>query len=311
MERKTEDQIRHTCRIKYFPSKREVSSVEIMAASRPFFRESGWEVSNKWDSSQKLEALSTSRKAVGAAQDSTAESPAAYAGEETNLERSARRARSKLRDLALANLECWNCFVTLTLDREKVDRYDMQAITRKLNNWLSNEVARRGLIYALVPERHKDGAIHFHGFFGGLQAGDMVPSGTWTRDGWGKPRRPRTAQERREWQEHPETYHEVFNLPRWPLGFTTAIKLYGSRMAAVAYVLKYVGKQQQGQEPEKIGGRWYYSGGALRRPEVEYLDLDFREVEALPGAFSWAVEEAGAAFAVVRKSVDNVENSGA
>lgn len=31
-------------------------------------------------------------------------------------------------------------FVTLTLDASRVDRYDMAAITRKLNAWLSNQV---------------------------------------------------------------------------------------------------------------------------------------------------------------------------
>ena len=79
--------------------------------------------------------------------------------------------------------------VTLTLDQTQVDRYDMAAITRKLNAWLSNQVQRRGLIYVLVPERHKDGAIHFHGFFNDVL--DRVDSGTMIPPGGGKPRKPR------------------------------------------------------------------------------------------------------------------------
>ena len=64
--------------------------------------------------------------------------------------------------------------------------------------------------------------------------------------------------------------HIVYNLPGWDFGFTTALELYGDRRAAVGYVVKYITKAER-----KIGGRWYYSGGNLRRPEVRALDLDF------------------------------------
>ena len=33
-----------------------------------------------------------------------------------------------------------------------------------MRNWLSDRVKRKGLKYVLVPEMHKDGAWHFHGF---------------------------------------------------------------------------------------------------------------------------------------------------
>jgi hypothetical protein len=120
-------------------------------------------------------------------------------------------------------------------------------------------VRRHGLRYILVPELHKDGAIHFHGFFaGGI---NVLDSGV-ERDG-----RP------------------VLNLPQWPYGFTTAQRLYGEYSAAVGYCCKYIGKAD-GQRPL---GRWYYSGGALKGPRKEYVDLDFRAVEnavefSIPGA---------------------------
>ena len=74
-----------------------------------------------------------------------------------------RRARGKLRRLALANEFRW--FVTLTIDPQKCDSFDGAAVVKKLNAWCSNMVQRKGLRYILVPERHKDGALHFHGFF--------------------------------------------------------------------------------------------------------------------------------------------------
>lgn len=36
------------------------------------------------------------------------------------------------------------------------------------------------------------------------------------------------------------------------------------------YTCKYISKEQ-----EKIGGRWYYSGGDLRKPDVILADVDY------------------------------------
>lgn len=162
--------------------------------------------------------------------------------------RSMRRARAKLRRLALAN--GFEFFVTLTLDQTEVDRYDAKQIMAKVNRWLDNMVRRHGLRYILVPEQHKDGAWHFHGFF----AGDGL----------------KTVDSGVRWDGR-----EVFNLPQWSYGFTTAQRLYGEYSAAVAYVCKYIGKQG-GQRPM---GRWYYSGGDLKEPRKDYAMMDWRELE--------------------------------
>ncbi len=162
--------------------------------------------------------------------------------------RSMRRARANLRRMALANDFRW--FVTLTLDRQRIDRYDGAEILRHLKDWLGNAVQRQGLKYILVPERHKDGAWHFHGFFNDVL--EAVDSGHTDRCG-----------------------HPVYNLPRWGWGFSTAIELYGDYAGAVAYVCKYIGKQE-GQRPL---GRWYYSGGKLAKPSKTYAALDYRGLQ--------------------------------
>lgn len=200
-----------------------------------------------------------------------------------NLARAKRRAKAAVRDLALSN--DFRFFVTLTLDPGKVDRYNEKEVTRKLNIWLDNAVRRQGLKYVLVAERHKDGAIHFHGFFNDVL--ETVDSGTIIRAEGGKPRKPRGARQRAAWLA--EGGHVVYNLPRWSWGFTTAIELYGQRRAAVGYVCKYIAKEQ-----EKVGGRWYYSGGALRRPEVTFADVDFESFSSLAGAYSFALDALGA-----------------
>lgn len=164
--------------------------------------------------------------------------------EGTDMERSMRRARAKLRRLALAN--DFEYFVTLTLDPAKIDRYDGKAIVKALGRWADNMVRRHGLRYILVPERHKDGAFHFHGFMAGrgLKAED---SGV-------------------RWDGR-----AVFNLTQWTLGYSTAQKLYGDYHAAVGYCCKYIGKE----EDQRPLGRWYFSGGALAEPEKELIEVDY------------------------------------
>ena len=57
------------------------------------------------------------------------------------------------------------------------------------------------------------------------------------------------------------------------------MELYGEYPAAVAYVCKYIGK-----EGEKPAGRWYYSGGELREPEVTFAEISPEELEqSYPG----------------------------
>lgn len=165
--------------------------------------------------------------------------------EGADMERSMRRARAKLRRLAMAN--DFEYFVTLTLDQTRIDRYDPKVITKALNQWTDNMVRRHGLRYVIVPELHKDGAFHFHGFFAGKGL-KVVDSGHVDDCG-----------------------QTVYNLPQWRYGFSTAIRLRGEYAAAVGYVCKYIGKQG-GERPL---GRWYYSGGPLKEPEKEYLEIDY------------------------------------
>lgn len=222
---------------------------DVICSDILLFREPGWEAAEDWG--RLGEAERKPKQAPGPRE-------AGKKSEGADMERSMRRARAKLRRLALANH--FEYFVTLTLAPEKIDRYDPAAVTKALGRWADNMVRRHGLRYILVPERHQDGAFHFHGFMAGhgLKA---VDSGV-------------------EWDGKP-----VYNLPQWTLGFTTAQRLYGDYHAAVGYCCKYIGKQ----EGERALGRWYYSGGALMEPAKVYADLDYRQVDnavefSIPGA---------------------------
>lgn len=220
-------------------------TADLVCCTSPIFREPGWEAA--WG-----EELAAADKPRPTPRECGAKSQGA------DMERSMRRARAKLRRLALAN--GFEYFVTLTLAPDKVDRYDAAAITKLLGRWADNMVRRHGLRYILVPELHQDGALHFHGFMAG-EGLEAVDSGvTWG----GRP---------------------VYNLPQWGYGFTTAQRLYGDYHAAVGYCCKYIGKQAA----QRPCGRWYYSGGALAEPEKVYTDMNYRDVEnsvefSIPGA---------------------------
>ena len=264
MERRLYAEIMHNCQRKIYP---DGTSTVLISDSR-IFREPGWER----DTPEIFSGSDIPKKSDAA----------------ENLERSLRRARACVSDYARANQ--FHYFVTLTLNAEKVDRYDIKASLKPMRVFLDNLVRRHGLKYILVPELHKDGAVHFHGLIN--DAVTLVDSGTVRVMGQKRPRKPRSKKQREMWLAAGGQI--IYNIPGWTLGFSTAIPLYGDYKAAVAYVCKYIGKDtigQKGKPPEKIGGRWYYSGGDLRKPEKEYLDVDWN---CFDGEHSFTIPRLGA-----------------
>lgn len=273
------ESVKHSAKAYIYPC----GVVDILASTSPDFREKGWEASNDWG---KLPVLLSADHEQSECSAEKEEKSAAATIED--MQRSMRRARAKVRRIALAN--DFKYFVTLTLDPEKVDSHDGAAVVKKLNAWCSNAVQRHGLRYILVPERHKKGGIHFHGFFN--DAFDAVDSGT-IRLPWAKrPRKPKSAAERAEWLAAGGQI--VYNLPGWSLGFTTAMELYGNYPAAVAYVCKYIGK-----DGTKPAGRWYYSGGDLKEPEVLFFEVSPAELVAEYGNKAMVIYPPGKQIAIV------------
>lgn len=259
---RSEADISASARVKIYPD----GGVEVMAAERPVFRPvSGWESEEKRDTFN-------------------------AAGTSDDLERSRRRAIARITDYSRCTKFEW--FVTLTLDSTKINRYDYAEVVKKLGVYCSNRVQRQGLRYVLVAEPHKDGALHFHGFFGGLPEREFIPSGTYVGGPIKKkPRRPRSAAELARWVD--AGAHEVYNLVSWKYGFTTAVRLEDDHDAAITYICKYIRKA-----PEKTGGRWYLSGGDLRGPTVQYANYTVTEVSNFPDSYTFSVP--GNTFAIWR-----------
>lgn len=267
-------------------------SKQMILATKSVFRAPGWEEAEldkqNSDGHQILtaeEAELAAEKILEVVEKSVWELEREDERKADNLDRALRRARVKVRDYALCTPMTW--FATLTLDAAKVDRYDVDAMTRRLNIWLNNLVKRKGLAYVMVPELHKDGAIHYHALM--TDSLEYVDSGTVIPPGEDRPRRPRSNTQRMAWLRHGGRI--VYNLPEWPYGYTTALRIEGYYERAVTYVSKYISKGHDLERaPRKVGGRWYYHGGNLGRPEVTYCDADYEAICALAGSAAHRVD---------------------
>ena len=163
---------------------------------------------------------------------------------------SLKRGIDKIYDIAILN--DFDYFITFTLDSSKIDRYDYKEIQKKLKVWLQNAVSRYNAKYLIVPELHKDGAVHFHGLISGDFS--LVFSGKVTSKG-----------------------QPIYNLKNWKYGFTTAIPLDDNKVAIAKYICKYITK-----DTKMILGNLYYSGGGVvREPDKEYSCIPYYQASGV------------------------------
>lgn len=155
---------------------------------------------------------------------------------------SVRRAKGKIFDISLENR--FSHFITWTLDGNKIDRYDSKVVREKLMIFLNNMAKRYDLKYLIIPEYHKDGAIHMHGLISGNMK--YVDSGHETSSG-----------------------RTIYNMPQWKYGWSTAIEIYNQPEAVCKYITKYVTK-----DSSKIFGNFYYAGGRGLVRDVKKVVFD-------------------------------------
>lgn len=78
----------------------------------------------------------------------------------SNSENARFAARNRLIEIIKANTD-FDYFFTGTFNPKKWNRKNFSELKGSFTRWLR----RRGIKYILIPEPHKDGSIHFHGFF--------------------------------------------------------------------------------------------------------------------------------------------------
>ena len=170
-----------------------------------------------------------------------------------DVARASRRARITAFDKILCNPDL-DTFATFTYSPDAVeDKASWDDCYSHLKTWLSNRVSRNGLKYVIVPERHKSGAIHFHGI---LNSSALKLS---------RARSPHTG------RALTHNGNPLYNLDDWRAGFSSAEVIRGGgedRAKVAKYIFKYMGKQSG----QKIGGRYMLSGGDLASPVYLYDD---------------------------------------
>jgi hypothetical protein len=167
------------------------------------------------------------------------------------------RAKRQVIEYAMNNTFNW--FVTITFDKNKIDRYDSVLLEKKVRNWLRNNLRDYGnkSSYLMVPEFHKDKAIHFHLL---MNMENEKLRYLYNHKDWNKP----VYKDR--------LLFNKFGRNQWvPIdSYTEPIGLYLS---------KYISKL-----PDKMNTQYYFASQDLKKSEKIDIDLDLEKLNLTPVA---------------------------
>lgn len=190
------------------------------------------------------------------------------------------RAKNRVFELALCNP--WNIFLTFTLDPKKYNRNDLGKFRKDLSQFVRDYNKKYGLAikYLLIPEEHKKGGWHMHGFLMGLPdehlrlftLSEKLPK--YIRE------KLKNGQAVYEW----EPYRKKF-------GFCD-LEMVKDQFAVSAYVTKYITKDLD-RTVKESGAHLYYCSQGLARSVVVFkgkandglvydYESDYNSVKWLP-----------------------------
>ena len=222
------DAISHNARIKAYPN----GLLRYTLCSKPVFKDPGYELADNYG-----QPLS----------DNAAPKSSPKNMDNPSRGDSVKRSKEKVFDIAMMN--DFNWFVTWTLSPKKINRYSPDEVSKKVKQFLNDMVKRYDLRYVLIPEHHKDGAIHMHGLMSGNMK--LVDSGKHTLSG-----------------------KTIYNMSQWKYGWSTVIPTYGETDHVARYITKYITK-----DFSKIFGNYYYAGGNITRtPIIHRADIDYADI---------------------------------
>lgn len=179
------------------------------------------------------------------------------------------RAKAMLYEYAVCNP--WSWFLTLTLDKAKFNRYALGLFHKALTQWMRNYSKQHNLKikFLLVPEQHKDGAWHIHGFLFGLPLEHL-------RLFTLQEHLPKYIRKKLKAGESVYTWEPYAN----KFGFCD-IEPIRNEEAARKYVLKYITKDMSRCVSE-INAHMYYCSRGLKCAEElkkgKLIDCDFTDI---------------------------------
>lgn len=166
--------------------------------------------------------------------------------DELPLERSLRRSRANIRDLILCN--DFDYFATFTFDPKKYDRFNYGLLKNVMLRWIRNQYHRSSpnLKFLIVPEYHKNGAIHFHALLKNF-------NGT-----------------KKLYKKKTKGNNKIYNITSFRAGYSTCSPLDDNKEAVAKYVSKYITKDLI----SKYNQQRYFCSKGLIRPK-KYNNIPF------------------------------------
>ena len=192
-------------------------------------------------------------------------------GKAENAEQSAERfaqslSRTRARIFELAACNEFTHFCTFTQDKEKRDRFnlaefreDFAQLVRNLNR---SRAAGDKIKYLLIPEEHKRGGWHMHGFLKGLTPDDLR---LFTLD----EKLPQRL--RKQLKEGVKIYD--WTRYRRSFGYFTCTEIKNGT-AAAKYITKYVTKDVAETARESGAHLFFASQGLKGREKLEWRSFD-------------------------------------
>ena len=148
----------------------------------------------------------------------------------------------------------WDYAITLTLAPDKTkDRYNKEISVKQISKLLNNYKTKYpDFLYMLIPEYHKDGAIHFHGYLKNIPSCDLIKTRKTNKYG-----------------------RYIYNWKHWHnrIGYTrldTMPDNIEERIKMNNYTIKYITLDLMIQSKVYNKKRYYCSKG-LPKPKAKYL----------------------------------------
>lgn len=185
------------------------------------------------------------------------------------------RARTRIFEYSMVNE--FDYFVTLTLNKNKQDRYDLREYIKNLGQFIRDyrKKYKVDIQYLLIPEKHIDGAWHMHGLLKNIEYSHLE---RFTLD-------MDIPDKLKKMIKNGRT---IYNFPLYQnkFGWVTLEKVKNQE-ACSKYMTKYISKSLNSSRgvTEKEQKLYYVSRG-LKLPElVQKGSLNSRQVQTLPWTY--------------------------
>lgn len=188
------------------------------------------------------------------------------AGNDEKLENNLSRTKSRIFELAICNP--WEWFVTLTLDKQKYDRRDLPKFIKDFSQMVRDYRKKTGnaVKYLLIPERHKDGCWHLHGFLLGLPAEALHAFQRSERLPHRILERLKSGVQVYTWQAYAQRF-----------GFSVFEEIQNNE-AVSKYITKYITKEAMKTITE-LNAHAFYASKGLQHSEVLVQDILVRAIQ--------------------------------